>query len=75
LLPHRFSFWSQMLGAWQSASVVQAALQLVVPLQTKGAQAMVVAGWQVPLPSQVRPEVKVVLPAGQDGGAQEVPPA
>ena len=36
---------------------------------------MVVAAWQVPLPSQVRPEVKVALPAGQDGGAQDVPPA
>jgi hypothetical protein len=27
------------------------------------------------LPSQVRPEVRVELPAGQAGGAQEVPPA
>jgi hypothetical protein len=34
-----------------------------------------VAGWQVPLPSQVRPEVSVTLDAGHDGGAQEVPPA
>jgi hypothetical protein len=33
------------------------------------------AGWQVPLPSQVRPEVKVGLPVGQEGAAQEVPPA
>jgi hypothetical protein len=32
-----------MLGAWQSASVAQAALQFVVPLQTYGAHAMVVA--------------------------------
>jgi hypothetical protein len=27
------------------------------------------------LPSQVRPEVNVELPAGQEGAAQEVPPA
>jgi hypothetical protein len=36
---------------------------------------MLVAGWQVPFPSQVRPEVNVVLAVGQDGGAHEVPPA
>ena len=75
LLPHRFVLGSQMSGAWQSASDEQAALQAVVPLQTYGAQAMVVAGWQVPLPSQVRPEVSVVLLVGQEGGAHEVPPA
>ena len=36
---------------------------------------IVEAGWQVPLPSQVRPEVNVVLAVGQEGAAQEVPPA
>ena len=51
---------------------MQAALQLVVPLQTNGAHAMVVAAWQVPLPSQVRPEVSVALVAGHEGGAQGV---
>ena len=54
---------------------MQAALQLVVPLHMKGAHEMVVAAWQVPLPSQVRPEIDVALPAGQDGGAHDVPPA
>jgi hypothetical protein len=34
-----------------------------------------VAAWQVPLPSQVRPEVNVVPLDGQEGAAQEVPPA
>ena len=56
-------------------SAAQAALQAVLPLQAKGAQGIVVAAWQVPLPSQVRPEVNVVLLAGQEGAAQAVPPA
>ncbi len=51
---------------------MQAALQLVVPLQTNGAHGMFVAAWQVPLPSQVRPEVSVALVAGHEGGAQGV---
>jgi hypothetical protein len=38
-------------------------------------QAIVEAAWQVPFPSQVRPEVKVELPVGQEGAAQDVPPA
>jgi hypothetical protein len=75
LFPHRLVLGSQMLGAWQSASDEQADLQAVAPLQMYGAQAMVLAGWQTPLPSHVRPEVAVVLLSGQDGGAQEVPPA
>jgi hypothetical protein len=36
---------------------------------------MVVACWQIPVPSQVRPEVSVAPGAGQEGGAQGVPPA
>ena len=36
---------------------------------------MVDAAWQFPFPSQVRPEVNVELPVGQEGAAQEVPPA
>jgi hypothetical protein len=36
---------------------------------------MVDAAWQVPFPSQVRPEVNVELPVGQEGAAQEMPPA
>jgi hypothetical protein len=75
LLPQRLVIGSQMSGAWQSLSVTQAPLQAVVPLQRKGAQLIVVAGWQVPLPSQVRPEVSVVPFAGHDGEAQDVPPA
>ncbi len=34
-----------------------------------------VAAWQVPVPLQVRPEVTVELPVGQEGGAHDVPPA
>jgi hypothetical protein len=36
---------------------------------------MLLAAWQVPLPSQVRPEVRSVPPLGQEGGAHDVPPA
>jgi hypothetical protein len=61
-----------MFGDRQSASLVQAALQAVVPLQTNGAQAIVVAAWQAPLPSQRRTEVAVDAPVGQVGDAQEV---
>jgi hypothetical protein len=75
LVPQMLMTGSQMLGAWQSASTEQAALQAVVPLHTYGKQPIVVAGWQVPLPSQVRPEVRVALPAAQTGAAHEVPPA
>jgi hypothetical protein len=38
-------------------------------------QLLVVAAWQTPLPSQVRPEVSVKLPVAQTGAAQEVPAA
>src|SRR6185312_482809 len=75
LLPHRLVVRSQMSGLWQSASDEQAALQAVLPLQTYGSHLMVVAGWQVPMPSQVRPEVRMTLFVGQEGGAHEVPPA
>jgi len=36
---------------------------------------MVVAAWQTPLPSQVRPVVSVGLPVAQTGEVQEVPAA
>jgi len=75
LLPQRLVIGSQMSGDWQSVSATQAPLQAVVPLQRNGAQLTIVAAWQLPLPSQVRPEVSVVPPAGQVGEAQEVPPA
>jgi hypothetical protein len=75
LLPQRLVIGSQMSGDWQSASDTQAPLQAVVPLQMKGAQLIVEAGWQAPLPSQVRPEVSVVPFGGHTGEAQEVPPA
>jgi len=75
LLPQRLVTGSQISVPAQSASLAQAALQAVLPLQTYGAQLIVVAAWQVPLPSQVRPEVNVVLPVGQEGAAQDVPPA
>ena len=75
LLPHRLVIGSQMSGDRQSASEAQADLQAVVPLHRNGAQLIVVAAWQVPLPSQVRPEVSVEPPLGQEGARQEVPPA
>jgi len=74
LAPHRLVLGSQISGDRQSASTVQAALQAVEPLQTYGAQALVVAAWQAPLPSQLRPEVSVE-PVAQTGAAQEVPAA
>jgi hypothetical protein len=76
LLPQRLVTGSQMSGAKQSVSAEQAALQaLLAPLHMKGAQLSVVGCRQVPLPSQVRPVVSVEPLAGQEGGAQEVPPA
>jgi hypothetical protein len=76
-LPQRLVFVSQMFGARQSASLVQAALQaaFVVPLQTKGAQGIVAAAAQLPTPSQVRAGVSVEVPVGQEGFAHCVPPA
>jgi hypothetical protein len=72
LFPQMLVLGSQIVGDWQSVSTVQAALQAVDPLQTYGAQAMLVAAWQTPLPSQVRPEVSVELPVGQTGAAHEL---
>jgi hypothetical protein len=72
LLPQRLVMGSQMLPGRQSASAVQAALQAVVPLQTKGLQAIDDAAWQVPRPSQVRPEVSVDCPVGHEGAAHDV---
>lgn len=50
--------FAQTLGATQSALVVQVALQAAVP-QAKGAHGAVLAGRQVPAPSQVRAWVSV----------------
>jgi hypothetical protein len=63
---------SQIVGGRQSPSLVQAERQAVVPLQTYGAQGVVLAGWQTPSPLQVRPEIAVDWPAGQDGAAHDV---
>jgi hypothetical protein len=43
-----------MLGGRQSPSPVHAPRHAVLPLQTYGAQARVVAAWQTPRPLQVR---------------------
>jgi hypothetical protein len=75
LLPHRLVFESQMFGARQSPSLLQAVLQLVDPLHANGAQLVVLAFWQVPLPSQVRALVWVDPPDGQLEGTQTVPAA
>jgi len=75
LLPHRFVFGSQMLGARQSPSVVHAALQAAVPLHMKGAHAIVDAAWQLPTPSHERACVSVAPAAGHDGATHSVPGA
>jgi hypothetical protein len=72
-LPHELLM--QKFPGAQSPSAVQVALQLV-PLQAKGAQLCMVcavAGLHVPLPSQVRASVAVVVPTGQIGSAHCVP--
>ena len=48
----------QTFGATQSVSTVQVALHAPVP-HTNGSHIDVVAVWQVPAPSQVRPDVSV----------------
>jgi hypothetical protein len=75
LLPHRFVCGSQMLGSRQSASTVQAALHAETPLHRNGAQACVVAGLQVPVPSHVRCSVSVDDPVAHEAGAHAVPAA
>jgi hypothetical protein len=77
LLPQRFVFGSQMSGARQSASTVQAALQawFVVLLHMKGAHEMFAATMQLPLPSHVFVGVSVELPVGHEAFAHCVPPA
>jgi hypothetical protein len=62
-----------MLGAMQSASTVQAALQADTPLHRYGAHVCVVAVLQVPLPSHVRWSVQVDEPAGHDAAMHAVP--
>ena len=64
----------QTLPGAQSPSLLQTATQ-AVPLQAKGAQLCVLAGWQTPAPLQVRGSVAVVIPIGQVGGAHWVPAA
>jgi hypothetical protein len=54
----------QTLPGVQSLSLLQTATQ-AVPLQAKGAQLCVLAGWQTPAPLQVRGSVAVVVPVGQ----------
>jgi hypothetical protein len=56
----------------QSVSTAHTAMQ-VVPLHAKGAQLWVVAGLQVPAPSQVRARDAVVPLVGQAGPAHWVP--
>jgi hypothetical protein len=56
----------------QSVSTAQTATQ-AVPLQANGAQLCVVAGLQVPAPSQLRASEAVVPPVGQVGPAHWVP--
>src|SRR6185312_2898270 len=75
LLPHRLVFGSQLNPEAQSASVLHAVLQLVVPLQVNGAQLVVPAVWQVPLPSQVRALFCVDIPDGQLEATHTVPAA
>jgi hypothetical protein len=74
LSPQRFVLTSQMLGAVQPVSATHVVPQ-VVPLHAKGAHGSVLAGRQVPAPSQVRARVCVVEPRGHDAGAQVVPAA
>lgn len=62
----------QTLPGAQSVSTAQTATQ-PVPLQAKGAQLWVVAGLQVPAPSQVRANEAVVPLVGQVGAAHCVP--
>ena len=64
----------QTLPGAQSPSLLQTATQ-ALPLQAKGAQLCVLAGWQTPAPSQVRASVAVVIPIGQVGAAHWVPAA
>jgi hypothetical protein len=61
----------------QSALLVQTATQAVpvVALQANGTQDWVAAGLQVPAPSQVRGELAVTAPAGQEGPRHWVPAA
>lgn len=75
LSPHRLVFGSQMYGDTQSPSALQAVLQLVEPLHANGAQLVVLAVWQLPLPSQVRALACVDVPAGQLEATQTVPAA
>jgi len=73
--PSRFSPHEPLLQTFpdaQSLSEAQTAMQ-VVPLQANGAQLCVVAGLQVPAPSQVRASEAVVPLVGQAGPAHWVP--
>jgi hypothetical protein len=73
--PHWLVIVLHLFGDRQSWSPVQLVLQAVVPLHRNVPQLVVVAVWQVPLPSQVRALVCVELPAGHLDGTQMVPAA
>jgi hypothetical protein len=76
LVPQRFVFGSQMLGARQSVSTVQADLHALVPLHRNGAHGMpAAAALQVPAPSQVRAGVSEEARLGHDGATHCVPAA
>jgi hypothetical protein len=65
----------QTLPGAQSELPLQTVTQAVpAALQASGEQGCVVAGLQVPLPSQVRARVAVTVPVGHDAGAHWVPP-
>jgi hypothetical protein len=67
----------QTFPAEQSALVAQTDTQAVpvAALQANGAQLCVEAGLQVPAPSQVRGELAVTAPLGQEGPRHCVPAA
>jgi hypothetical protein len=71
-LPQWLVFGSQMFGDRQSLSLVHVPRHAVVPLQTYGAQGVVVAVWQTPSPLQVRALV-FVDPVVHVAVAQVVP--
>jgi hypothetical protein len=66
----------QVLPGAQSSLVTQTDTQVWLPaLQANGVQPWVVAGLQVPAPSQLRASVATVESAGHDGAAHCVPAA
>ena len=74
LSPHVLVIGSQIAGPRQSRSEVQAELQLA-PVQAYGAHDCIVAGLQVPAPSQIRASASVAPSLWQAGGAHCIPAA